>query len=300
MVTDFGKISVIIPTSNRNELLFSLLPRYISQPHTCEIIIVDDASRIPVAETLKPILEKSEIPIRVIRLEVPSYQPVARNTGIMASKGDYIFMGEDDAYPEPDHFDKLLKEATRYGWQVIAGRLIDIWPGQTEEHAIRRANREGSKVFAKFLLEAYFDRKIESPLEVPFLHTNALIRREVFNISLYDPLFANKISFREETDFYLSLHKRGVRLGLVPNTFIFHLRGAVKRGGGIYQVSWLRKEFLIWLNELRFERKHKDYFIKRFGILGHPLIRFPLFLTRRYPIALYRRFLWALERWRHI
>jgi len=288
-------VSVIIPTSNRNELLNSVLPHYLEQPYVQEIIIVDDASRIPIVKTVKPLQERSKIPIRMVRFPHSVHQPVARNRGVELAQGEWIFMGEDDAYPEPEHFHKLLEAAISRGWQLAAGRRIEIRSGQNENEAIAWANKQKPGWFTPLLLEGYFDRPGSEPTEVPFVHANAMIHRDVFKIAQYDAALANRISYREETDFFLTLHENGVQIGIVPDTIVFHLRSFVKKGGGIYQIGLIKKEILVWRNEWIYERKHKRFFTSQFGPLGHPVIRFPIFLIRRYFAALWRRLLWKWE-----
>jgi GT2 family glycosyltransferase len=272
-----------------------VLPYYQSQPFVREIIILDDASTCPIAETLSQTNLLDDPRISVIRFEKPQHQPVLRNVGVMKSIGEWIFMGEDDAFPEKNHFARLLAHAQERGLLVVAGRRIEVREGQTPESAREWANRQKGWVVGKFMFEGYFDKAKTAPSEFPFLHANALIHRDAFRVATFDPLFANCVSYREETDFFLTLHERGVRLGFTPTTAIYHFRGRGKEDGGIYQSSWLKKESLVWLNELRFEKKHRTFFVANTGILGYPVVRFPLFLIRRYSVALARRFLWILH-----
>lgn len=273
-----------------------VLPHYLSQPYVLEVIILDDASREPVALTVNRSQHGADPRIHVIRFDIPQHQPVLRNVGISRSRGEWIFMGEDDAFPERNHFATLIEEATAHGWMVVAGRRIDVRDGQTPDAALAWANTQEGAVIGRLLYEGYFDKLLRERCEFPFLHANALIRRDAFTIAMYDVRFADCVSYREETDFFLSLHEHGVRLGFTPATWIYHFRdGSKKRNGGIHESSWIKKEWFVWLNEIRFETKHKRFFLEQFGVLGHPVIRFPLFILRRYSVAVARRFAWKLR-----
>jgi glycosyltransferase involved in cell wall biosynthesis len=63
------KLSITIPTYNRNEVLKENLEYLLPQLNAnCELIILDNCSDIPVSETLSPLLANYEnLNIRVIR-----------------------------------------------------------------------------------------------------------------------------------------------------------------------------------------------------------------------------------------
>lgn len=103
------KISVIIPTHNRCDLL----PRAIKsvQDQTfkdLEIIVVSDGSTDDTDEVMKKLAEEDP------RINYISYHPgrngnYARNTGIKASKGEYIAFLDDDDEWLPTKLEEQLK-----------------------------------------------------------------------------------------------------------------------------------------------------------------------------------------------
>jgi glycosyltransferase involved in cell wall biosynthesis len=87
------KVSIIIPTYNREEYIVDAIESLLSQTfRDFEIIVIDDGS----TDNTKQVLSKYGDKIRYI-YQVNSERAVARNKGIEASKGEYIaFLDSDD------------------------------------------------------------------------------------------------------------------------------------------------------------------------------------------------------------
>lgn len=102
-------ISVIIPTYNRAELLKAAVMSALKQTYLdTEIIIVDDGSTDHTSKVVKQLqVDFSQKKIRYIKQAENQGAAVARNTGILAAKGEYIaFLDSDDVWME----EKLLKQ----------------------------------------------------------------------------------------------------------------------------------------------------------------------------------------------
>jgi hypothetical protein len=87
-------VSVVIPVHDRPEALEKALASALAQRFdgTMEIVIVDDASRIPVPDRDEPRL-------RIVRHEVNRGAAEARNTGIREARGEFIaFLDSDDVW----------------------------------------------------------------------------------------------------------------------------------------------------------------------------------------------------------
>lgn len=91
------KVSVIIPTHNRAELLRSAIISVLNQTfQNFEIIVVDDASRDNTQEVVSSYNDRR---LKYIRNEISKGDGVARNAGINNSSGDYIaFLDDDDEW----------------------------------------------------------------------------------------------------------------------------------------------------------------------------------------------------------
>ena len=108
MVTLNDKVSVIIPTYNRSELLKKAVESLENQSHqNFEIIIIDDCSTDDTAEVVKGMGDN-----RIIYLKHDTNKggSEARNTGIKQATGNFIgFLDSDDQWL-PDKLEKQLKQ----------------------------------------------------------------------------------------------------------------------------------------------------------------------------------------------
>lgn len=110
------KVSIVIPTYNRAELLKEAVKSLQNQTYgNIEIIIVDDCSVDGTEETVKSIGDSR---ITYLKHEVNKGGGEARNTGIRHASGEYIgFLDSDDQW-EPD---KLAKQMAVFQKQTDVG-----------------------------------------------------------------------------------------------------------------------------------------------------------------------------------
>ena len=102
------RVSVVIPTYNRAELLKRAIESVLGQTYQdFELIVVDDASMDNTEEMMK---DFSDERIRYIRLKQNSgTSAVPRNTGIKSAKGEYIACHDDDSEWLPQKLEKQVK-----------------------------------------------------------------------------------------------------------------------------------------------------------------------------------------------
>lgn len=116
-----SKVSVIIPTHNRSELLYSAITSVLNQTfQDFEIIVVDDCSGDNTPEIVSKLNNKR---IKYIRNEINKGEAEARNTGIMNSDSEYIaFLDDDEWLPEKLtlQVDLLKNSPTRLVWCIVA------------------------------------------------------------------------------------------------------------------------------------------------------------------------------------
>lgn len=116
MADENNKVSVIIPTYNRSELLVKAIKSLQDQSHqNMEIIIIDDFSTDNTPEVVKNMFDKRII---YIRHEVNKGGAEARNTGIRLATGDFIgFLDSDDQWLPK----KLEKQLQKFNEQPDVG-----------------------------------------------------------------------------------------------------------------------------------------------------------------------------------
>ena len=101
-------ISVIITTHNRNDLLRRAVQSILSQTYSkLEIIVVDDGSNPSAEEIIHSIDLPMGMKLSYFRHDTSRGACAARNTGIQASKGEYIIGLDDDDTYRPNRIEKL-------------------------------------------------------------------------------------------------------------------------------------------------------------------------------------------------
>ncbi len=154
-----GSVTVLIPTVDRYPYLETLLEQLRSQTvPPLEIVIVDqtrkDRRRTDLAARFP------DLPIRVFALDRAG-QCSSRNTGIEASRGDFLLFLDDDDEVPPDLIERHLEALEAVGSEVSSGvaeetgaplpeafkrtRTSDVFP--TNNSLIRKSILAGSGLF---------------------------------------------------------------------------------------------------------------------------------------------------------
>lgn len=121
---DSPLISVIITTYNSGQYLVEALESALAQQYVkCEIIIIDDFSKDNTVSILAGYAGNDKV--RIIRHSKNRGPAASRNSGIKASRGEFLaFLDADDIWLE-GHLARLLKvEADNGGEAIIVGNAI--------------------------------------------------------------------------------------------------------------------------------------------------------------------------------
>ncbi len=282
-------IDVIIPTYNRVLSLEKVIDSYMTQSELGLLVIVDDWSTDDTKEWTERLSGKYPGKVLYVKPDEKKTMPELRNIGVSKCVHDYIFMGEDDVLLPKDHLKILLEKMVEYHADVIAGRRLDLHAGETLEQAMERSDKDRHPMFVRVPFEAYFDRYVDHAQEVPHLHSNALMRRKIFEQVQYDPQFgSNGFVFREETDFFMRVKAAGFSVWMIPDTVSYHLKKMLANKTGGSRKPRIIFEYLVWRNTWRFFLKNRAIFKKDFGVKN--IYWFALCsLLARYPYALRRR-----------
>ena len=103
------QLSIIIPTFNRDQILWESVKPLLKQVNEGDEIIIIDQNNPPLK--LSP-----EIPasiVKIFRQKKPSLTQ-ARNLGIEYSSGTHILFLDDDIYPDDNLLQNLRKAAHQY------------------------------------------------------------------------------------------------------------------------------------------------------------------------------------------
>lgn len=117
------KVSVIIPMFRVEKFISRCAVSLFEQTlQDVEFIFVDDASPDGSVELLQKVIEK--YPQRENRITILTHLenkglPSARNTGLAAAGGQYIFHCDSDDFVEPDMLERLYDEAARHDADIV-------------------------------------------------------------------------------------------------------------------------------------------------------------------------------------
>jgi glycosyltransferase involved in cell wall biosynthesis len=159
------RISVIIPTHSRPQLLARAVASAYEAGTGVEVIVVDDASSDETAQVCQKLGG-----IKYVRLERNQGVAGARNVGLMHSRGEFISFLDDDDLRLPGSLD--LQAATLDSHPeagFVCGAMVMADQDYRPTGEVTHPNHPGGDVFWKTL-----------ELDFPVMGLSTLIRRECF------------------------------------------------------------------------------------------------------------------------
>ncbi|GAB3860334.1 glycosyltransferase family 2 protein [Dactylosporangium cerinum] len=165
-------VSVIVPVhgtaQHAGRAVGSVLATSVPDGVTVDLVIVDDASSFDVDSLARD----APLPARVVRHDVPRGPSAARNTGLAAATGDYVwFVGADD-WVDPGLL-AALTDAAPDADIVVAGTVPVTEDGVTGPPLPRRAT--GTVWTGPQAVEEFLRQRIRAGV------TNKLVRRDLFD-----------------------------------------------------------------------------------------------------------------------
>ena len=200
------QLTVGITTRNRSESLCRCVDSLRHIDHLApEILIFDDASEVPVAETLK-----SHSRVRILRDDRGPGNIVGRNVLMKAARTDTVLLLDDDA-------------ALLDGSSVERAMRITQSDPQVGAVAFAQANPDGSP-----WPERMQPGRGQAPRYVPaFIGFAHLLNRSVFvDLGGYRESF---VFYGEEKEYCLRLLDRGYRVVYLPDALVVHAQDAAGR-----------------------------------------------------------------------
>jgi GT2 family glycosyltransferase len=97
-----GRVSVVIPTFNRKQVLAKAIRAHLAQSAICEIkeiLVVDDGSTDGTEAKVSTLTSETSVPIRYCK-QSNRGQAAARNLGIQEATGEFILFTDDDIIPD--------------------------------------------------------------------------------------------------------------------------------------------------------------------------------------------------------
>ncbi len=137
------RVSVVIPTCNRREVLGRCLEALSGQVHTdFEVIVVDDCST---DDTPAFLIEFAGghpgLDLRWLRNETHAGANPSRNRGIRAAAGELVAFLDSDCIADPDWLRRLLDGFKSERVAAVTGRVDDLEPSNIYELAFKGTHR---------------------------------------------------------------------------------------------------------------------------------------------------------------
>lgn len=204
------KVSVIIPTHNRSNLLIEAIKSVINQSYQdYEILVIDDASTDDTEEVIKSINNEKII---YIKNESSMGGSQTRNIGIKRSSGEYIaFLDDDDIWLENklEKQIKIIKENEDVGIVSCSNIEID-----------NNYNIVGEKLRNSFKLmknkEAFHKMLVENFIGGA---SNVLIRKKCLEeVNGFTPCLKSA----QETNLYIKILSKGWDLFVCPEILVLY------------------------------------------------------------------------------
>jgi glycosyltransferase involved in cell wall biosynthesis len=197
-----SQVSVIIPTYNQAHFVTSAVESVLAQTYPdVEVIVVDDGSTDGPQTALAPYREK----IHYIGQENRGLSG-ARNTGFLASHGDYLLFLDSDDLIHPDNLAlhvALLETEPDFGLVYSAWQQINEDGTQTLGEV--RPNKQGH-LLKGLLRRSFF-----------FFASAAVLRRECLErVGLFD----ESLRWGEDADMWLRLARAGYAFGYLDQPLL--------------------------------------------------------------------------------
>ena len=123
-------VSVIVPVYKVEPYIQECVRSIVNQSYPyIEIILVDDACEDRSIEFAREVLLQSDCNWRIISHESNKGVSVARNNGILNSKGEYLFFVDSDDFLAVNCIEKQVEVINKYGAEMIFANQYDIIDG---------------------------------------------------------------------------------------------------------------------------------------------------------------------------
>jgi glycosyltransferase involved in cell wall biosynthesis len=212
------KLSVIIPTYNRAEMLKRVIEGILNQTfQDFETIVVDDGSTDETEDTIKEVIKKTSQGLLYLKQENKG-AGAARNLGIRHAEGELILFIDDDVLPALN----LLEEHIR-GHQRHPGDNVAILGCVVNSPEIKET------LFMRWLIThgpAFMQNREPDGARLDywsFCTANVSVKRQfLLGKGLFDESFR---PFYEDIELGYRLEQQGLQIVLNKHAIGFHLRG---------------------------------------------------------------------------
>jgi glycosyltransferase involved in cell wall biosynthesis len=233
------KISIIIPAYNLESCMEHTLNSVTSQTFpSLELVLVNDGSTDNTLQIAREVLGESGIDYQILD-QVNQGVSQARNAGIRAAQGEYLFFLDGDDYLEPDCLEKMYQALVEHHAQTAYASYVKVT--DTGERLDSTPLVELPEISsAEYLI------RLELSMAITFSFCQLLYpRRLVREKGIY---FNPKLRYGEDTDFALRVLAHLESVAYVPEELIYY----VQRGSSSTRKTLLdRYDFITALDGVK-------------------------------------------------
>lgn len=281
----------IRPTEKKSALISVIVPVYRVEPYieTCirsllaqsyrnlEVILVDDGGGDQSINKAEAILRTGTLPWKTVVHTVNRGLSAARNTGVTAAQGDYIFFLDSDDYLANDCLETLVELALRDHADMTTANIMKVSEDGFQEPFTSQATYQQYK---GNIVEALYNS------EFAITAWNKLIKRSFYESSGVS--FVEGIIYEDEI-WSLELALASPRVSFAPNFTYYYLqrKGGItgSASGSIKHFQGLRARFICMDSLLRHPfckscRRFREEYFNLFFRLIHLIGENDSYLTR--------------------
>jgi GT2 family glycosyltransferase/tetratricopeptide (TPR) repeat protein len=230
------KYSIIIPVCNNEGLTKACLESVYANSRDCEIIIVDNGSKIPWIG-----------PEKIIRNEQNRGFPIACNQGIREACGQVIVLLNNDTIVSPLWLERLDAHFVNYD---LVGPLTNFISGPQQIFINPPVLPAGVPFFADQIYQKNVGRSM--PFYRLVFFCVAIKRAVIEKVGLLDEEFTPG-NF-EDDDYCMRAIEAGFRLGIANDVFIYHKGSATHKSENIEYAKLLQRNFAIFQTKFPAEK----------------------------------------------
>lgn len=234
------KVSVIIPTLNRNDILINTLKDLLLQDYPdFEIVVIDQTE-----QTRPELMDfiKKYPRIKYIH-QTEKSSPRARNTGVQNATGEILlFLDDDVEIKAKDFIASHIENYQDPKIGLVGGRVIYNWEDNISYKEVGRLKYWGLKEITNF----------DSTQKTKIDHApggNLSVIKTIFEqVGGFSEIYKGN-AHMEETDFCLMVRRAGHKMVFEPKAVLRHLQASSggNRAGDLYEFRyWLVHNYVVF------------------------------------------------------
>jgi glycosyltransferase involved in cell wall biosynthesis len=250
-MNDQMRISVIVPTFNRSNMLRDCIESLLNQtldPALYEVIIVDNNSKDATRETVNEYLGLERYNVRYV-LEPQQGLQFTRNTGAKSAHAAILAYTDDDAVCDVRWLEELLRAYDDEEIGCAGGKIIVKWDEEPPAWVLPYSSLFGQLdetsqgLTDETTLGSTF-RVLQPGEEVLIFGGNCSIRKSIFfELGGFGMDQVGEVRAGDsETGLWIKAHKKGIKIAWVPDAIVWHMQIASKNA----TLSDVKRRFANW------------------------------------------------------